>query len=54
MTCPRPFDTADHAVYGNAFAAPSVPFAAGEQIAAKVLDDRGNVLIVVKQIGEMK
>ena len=40
----------DEAVWEHLRGAVSAPFAAGEQIAVKVLDDRGNELMVVKKI----
>ena len=42
----------DDAVWERLRGAVSAPFAAGEQIAVKVLDDRGNELLVVKKPGE--
>ena len=44
----------DESVWERLRGAVSAPFVAGEQIAVKVLDDRGNELIVVKKIGEEK
>lgn len=41
----------DEAVWERLRGAVSAPFVAGEQIAVKVLDDRGNELMVVKKIG---
>ena len=32
----------------------SAPFIAGDQIAVKVLDDRGNELLVVKQVDQIR
>ena len=43
----------DEAVWEHLRGAVSAPFVAGEQIAVKVLDERGNELIVVKQTSEV-
>ena len=40
----------DDAVWECLRGAVSAPFVAGEQVAVKVLDDRGNELLVVKKI----
>ena len=44
----------DESVWERLRGAVSAPFVAGEQIAVKVLDDRGNELMVVKKVGEAK
>ena len=43
----------DDATWNHLCGAVSAPFVAGEQIAIKVLDERGNELIVVKQTDEV-
>ena len=40
----------DDTVWEHLRGAVSAPFVAGEQIAVKVIDDRGNELMVVKQV----
>ena len=44
----------DESIWERLRGAVSTPFVAGEQIAVKVLDDRGNELMVVKKIGDAK
>ncbi len=44
----------DESVWERLRGAVSAPFAAGDQIAVKVIDDRGNELMVVKKTGDPK
>ena len=44
----------DESVWERLRGAVSTPFAAGDQIAVKVIDDRGNELMVVKKTGDKK